>query len=147
MENLSLRPKGDYIWTAEYQELYILAEHWASDLQFYKNDLRFLYHLIDKYFIWITHAEHLDEMRNLASNLLETNKECDKLIEKTAKHLSHLSELIEAPFKYDSHKFRTEHERLENEIASFVKKFREIKKDTFAVSEEVIEKEVKRLSP
>lgn len=147
MENLSLRPKGDFTWTAEYQELYILTEHWQSDLQFYKGDLRFLHHLIDKYFIWITHKENLDEMKNLASSLYEIGKKCDELLEKTSKHLTHLSELIDDSFKYDSHKFRSEHEELENEIASFVKKFWEIKKDTFAVSEQVIEKEVERLSP
>jgi len=147
MENLSIRPKGDFTWTAEYQQLYILTEHWKSDLQFYKDDLRFLHHLIDKYFIWLTHKEHLDEMRDLVSGLSEISKNCDKLIEKTSLHQTHLAELIDAPFKYDSHKFRTEHEELENEIASFIKKFRKIKKETFAVSEQVINKEVKRLNP
>jgi hypothetical protein len=147
MENLSLRPKGDFTWTAEYPELYTLTEHWQSDLQFYKGDLHFLYHLVDKYFIWLINKEHLDEMRNIASSLSEARKNCDRLLEKTSKHLSHLAELIDDPFKYDSHKFRNEHEELENEISSFIKKFREIKKDTFAVSEQVIEKEVERLNP
>ncbi len=147
MENLSLRPKGDFTWTAEYEQLYILTEHWKSDLQFYKDDLHFLHHLIDKYFIWLTHKEHLDEMRKLASDLSEIGKKCDELIKKTALHYNHLAELIDDPFKYDSHKFRSEHEILENEIASFIKKFREIKKVTLAVSEQLIEKEIKRLSP
>lgn len=147
MKNLSLRPQGDFTWTAEYRELYILTEHWQSDLQFYKGDLHFLHHLIDKYFIWITHKENLDEMRTLASGLSETFKNCEKLLEKTSKHLTHLAELIDDPFKYDSHKFRSEHEELENEIAFFIKKFWKIKKDTFAVSEHVIKKEVKRLNP
>jgi phosphomevalonate kinase len=147
MENLSLRPKGDFTWTAEYRELYILTEHWLSDLQFHKHDLHFLYHLIDKYFIWLTNEESLGEMRNLSSGLSETNTNCDKLLEKTSKHLNHLAELIDDPFKYDSHKFRSEHEELENEIASFIKKFRKIKKETFADIEPVIEKEVKRLAP
>lgn len=147
MENLSLRPKGDYSYTAEYQQLYVLTEHWKSDLEFYKDDLRFLHHLIDKYFVWFAHKEHLDEMRNLAARLSESRTKCDGLLEKTSKHLHHLAELIDDPFKYDSHKFRTEHEELENEMASFLKKFREIKKETFAVSEQVIENEVKRLTP
>ena len=147
MENLSLRPKGNFTWTAEYRELYILTEHWLSDLQFHKQDLHFLYHLVDKYFIWLTHEENLGEMRNLSNGLSETNKNCDKLLEKTSKHLTHLAELIDDPFKYDSHKFRTEHEELENEITSFLKKLREIKKETFADIEPVVEREVKRLAP
>jgi hypothetical protein len=146
MENLSLRPKGDFSYTAEYQQLYVLTEHWKSDLEFYIGDLRFLHHLIEKYFVWFASKEHLDEMRNLAVRLSEISKKCDELLEQTSKHLSHLAELIDDPFKYDSHKFRTEHEQLENEMASFVKKFRDIKKETFAISEKVIENEVKRLS-
>lgn len=147
MENLSLRPKGNFTWTAEYRELYILSEHWQSDLQFYKDDLHFLYHLIDKYFVWLINEDNLGEMRNLSSRLSETSRNCDRLLEKTSKHLTHLSELIDDPFKYDSHKFRSEHEELENEITSFVKKFREIKKETFIDIEPIIEKEVKKLTP
>jgi hypothetical protein len=147
MENLSLRPKGTFTWTAEYRELYILTEHWQSDLQFYKDDLQFLYHLIDKYFIWLINKENLGEMRNISSGLSQTSINCDRLLEKTSKHLTHLAELIDAPFKYDSHKFRSEHEELENEIVSFIKKFREIKKETFTDMEPVIEREVKKLNP
>jgi hypothetical protein len=147
MENLSLRPKGDFTWTAEYKELYILTEHWQSDLHFYKEDLHFLYHLIDKYFVWLISEENLSEIRSLSTGLSETNINCDRLLEKTSRHLAHLSELIDDPFKYDSHKFRSEHEELENEITSFIKKFREIKKETFIDIEPIIEKEVKRLTP
>jgi cysteinyl-tRNA synthetase len=146
MKNLSLRPKGDFSYTAEYQKLYVLTEHWKSDLEFYQGDLRFLHHLIDKYFVWFAHKEHLDEMRNLASRLSEIAEKCNGLLAKTSKHLSHLAELIDYPFKYDSHKFRTKHEELENEITSFLKQFREIKKETFTVSEQVIEKDIKRLT-
>jgi phosphomevalonate kinase len=147
MENFSLRPKGDFTWTAEYRELYILTEHWQSDLKFYKEDLHFLYHLVDKYFISLINKENLEEMRNLSTGLSEANINCDKLLEKTSKHLTHLAELIDDPFKYDSHKFRSEHEELENEISSFIKKFRKIKKETFTDMEPVIQKEVKKLTP
>ena len=147
MENFSLRPKGDFTWTGEYRELYILTEHWQSDLKFYKEDLHFLYHLVDKYFISLINKENLEEMRFLSSGLSEANINCDKLLEKTSKHLTHLAELIDDPFKYDSHKFRSEHEELENEISSFIKKFRKIKKETFTDMEPVIQKEVKKLAP
>jgi hypothetical protein len=47
--------------------------------------------------------------------------------------LKHL-ELIDAPYKYDSHQCRTEHEKLEIEIDDFVKNFRK-KKEIFAITE------------
>lgn len=148
MENLRQRPKGDFTWQAQWQQLYILTEHWQSDLQFYRDDLRFLDHLIDKYFIFLTQKDNLDEMRVLTTRLTSESKECDSLLEKTATHLSHLAQLIDDPFKYDSHQFRAEHEKLEDAIASFIKKFRKNKKETFAITEKVIGKEIKkRLMP
>ena len=44
----------------DWQEMYVLSEHWRSDLEFYKDDLLFLHHLVDKYFIWITKSENLE---------------------------------------------------------------------------------------
>jgi cysteinyl-tRNA synthetase len=146
MENLSLISKGDSNYTEEYQQLYILTEHWKSDLEFYKNALRFLHYLIDKYFVWFAHKEHHDEMTNLASRLSEITRICDELLRKTSENLSQFTALIDEPFKYDFHEFKSEHDELENEIVLFIKKFREIKKESFAVSEQVIEQEIKRLS-
>jgi hypothetical protein len=102
--------------------LYILAEHWKSDLEFYKDDLRFLHHLIDEYFVWFAHRE---SKRNEKSgrSLVEISKKCDRILGKISKHLSHLAELIDDPFKYDSHKFRNEHEKLEFEMAHLSKDF------------------------
>jgi cysteinyl-tRNA synthetase len=146
MENLSLLSKADFSYTEEYQQLYLLTEHWQSDLEFYKNALRFLHYLIDKYFVWFAHKEHYDEMTNLASRLSAITRICDNLLRKTSENLNHLTGLIDEPFKYDFHEFKSEHDELENEIVLFIKKFREIKKESFAFSEQVIEQEIKRLS-
>ena len=50
----------DFLKDGPWDELYVLTEHWRSDFQFYKDDLRFLHHLIDKYFMWITKPENFD---------------------------------------------------------------------------------------
>jgi hypothetical protein len=54
-----------------------------------------------------------------AKELSDESKTCDALLDKTVMHLK-LAELIDA-HKYDSHQFRTEHDKLEDEIDSFVK--------------------------
>jgi hypothetical protein len=76
----------------------------------------------------LTLNANLDEMRELAKALSDESSACDALIEKTALHLKHLAELIDAPYKYDSHQCRTEHEKLEIEIDDFVKNFKKNKK-------------------
>jgi hypothetical protein len=148
MGNLKDKPKTDFNWEAQWQQLYLLTEDRYSDLQFYKDDLKFLYHLVDKYFMGLTLNANLDEMRELAKELSDESRACDTLLDKTVMHLKHLADLIDAPYKYDSHQFRTENDKLENEIDSFVKKFRKNKKEIFAITEKVMKKEIqKRLMP
>jgi len=141
MSDYRYRPKGNYIHEADWQKLYLLTEHWKSDLEFYRDDLRFLQHLIDKYFIWMTKKENLEEVREIETDLVETDRNCDRLLKKTNKHLTHLADLIDDSFKYDSHVFRTEHEGLEEDIADFVKSFRANRKGVFAITEHVMDSE------
>lgn len=141
MSDFRHRPKGNYIFETDWQELYVLTEHWKSDLLFYTDDLMFLNHLIDKYFMWMAKKENIDLVRETEVNLIETDKQCDSLLNKTNEHLAHLANLINAPFKYDSHEFRTEHDQLEDDISNFVKTVREIRKNIFEVTEQVINSE------
>ena len=135
------RPKDNYIFEAEWEALYVLTEHWKSNLYFYKDDIRFLQHFIHKYFIWILKSENIDLVRVTEISLIKTNNQCTSLLQRTIKHLLHLTDLIDAPFKYDSHKFRKEHEILENDISSFVKLFKQHKKETFLVTEKIMNDE------
>jgi hypothetical protein len=148
MENLKHKPKKDFNWEAQWQQLYILSEQLYSDLLFYEDDLKFLYHLIDKYYMRFTHNANLDKMREVAKELSNESECCDRLQNKTALHLKHLAALIDAPHKYDSHQSRNEHDKLETEIASFVNNFRKNKKEIFAITEKVMKKEIqKKLMP
>lgn len=141
MNDFRYRPKDNYIYEADWPKLYVLTEHWKSDFLFYKDDLRFLHHLIDKYFLWISKKENIDMVSEIEVNLLKVDKECASLLERTNTHLHHLAELIDDPFKYDSHQFRNEHELLEDELAQFVKDFRKNRKEVFAITKHIIDGE------
>ncbi|SDH31454.1 hypothetical protein [Winogradskyella thalassocola] len=141
MNDLRSRPKGRYVLEADWQELYILTENLKADLLFYKDDLRFLQHLIDKYFLWMSKKENIDKVRDVEVNLMETSAQCISLLKRTSIHLIHLANLIDDAFKYDSHKLREEHESLEDDIANFVKAFRANRKDILAITEYVIDNE------
>lgn len=141
MSDFRNRPNGTYIFDANWKDLYVLTEHWKSDLLFYKDDLNFLDHLIDKYFIWISKKEDNEIVRAIEKNIVKTNKECEVLLEKVDKHLMRISSIIEDSFKYDSHKFRMEHQKLEDDITNFVKTFRANRKEVFKVTKHVMESE------
>ncbi|MEK6152280.1 hypothetical protein WIW50_03430 [Flavobacteriaceae bacterium 3-367] len=135
------RPKGIYIQQAPWDELYVLTQHWKSDLEFYRDDLRFLHHLIDKYFMWITEKENLDLVKEIKKNLFTTGKQSKDLLAKVGKHLIQLGQLVENPNSGEAAIFKMEHEHLEDEIADFVKSFRQNRKEVFAITEYIIDSE------
>lgn len=141
MTNFRIRPDDDYIMKAEWSQLYILTEHWKSDLLFYRDDLKFLHHLIDRHILWLTRKENLEMVRDIQKKLALARNQCKDLLSRVDTHLEHLSDLMENPFTYDSHTFRTEHVKLEGDIADFLKNFRNVKKETFKISEYLIEHE------
>lgn len=131
----------DFLKDGPWDELYVLTEHWKSDLEFYKDDLRFLHHLIDKYFIWITKSENLALVKELKKGLFELNVRGKDLLEKVGKHCIQLGYLVEDASKADAGIVKTEHEHLEEEMAKFVRSFRENRKEVFAITEYVIDSE------
>ena len=135
------RPKGTYMQEANWQELYVLTQHWKKDLEFYKDDLRFLHRLVDKYFIWITEKENLEMVKKIGVNPLGISTKCQDLLDKVSKHILHLGKLIENPNIEESRIFRLEYEHLEDEIANFVKSFRENRKEVFTITEYVVDNE------
>jgi hypothetical protein len=139
MSDFRNRPNGTYILDANWEELYILTKHWKSDLLFYRDDLNFLDNLIDKYLIWISNKKDSEAVRNIDNSILETAKKCTDLLQRVDKHLTHLANLMEDPFKYDSHQFRAEHQQLEDDITNFVKTFRNNRKVVFEVTKMVID--------
>jgi len=148
VSNFRKRPKDSYIQEADWAELYVLTEHWKSDLEFYNDDLKFLHHLIDKYFMWISKKENIDMVRQIEVGLVEMDNQSSKLLQHVNTNLHHLAELMDNPFAYDSNKFRTEHQQIEDDLASFVKSFRKNRKAVFSITEHVIDAEemVRRLN-
>lgn len=139
MGNLRLRPSKDYISNASWEELHVLTEKWKSDLEFYNFELNFLHKLIDKYYIWLTNDELINDIEGAASRVFAADRARNTLSIKTLQHLRHLEEIIENEFPYNAQEFRQEHEELENKLASFYKNFKLLKKEVFSLTEQVLE--------
>lgn len=141
MNTTERKENTGYYLTKEWTELYTLTEHWKSDLIFYLEDTRFMRHLIEKYFLWLTKDENMVKVKHIAASVFKTELEADQLLKNIVTHLLHLEELTENPFAFDAHQFREEHALLELEIAAFVKKYRENKSLAFSLTEHVMESE------
>lgn len=133
------RPNGTYIFETDSQRLYALTKHWESDLLFYKDDLKFLSQLMNKYFIWISKKEDIEAVRNIQANIDKTEMQYSDLLKRVNNQLKHSANMTDYPFKYDTYQFLTEQQQLENDITNFIKEFRANRKEVFTVTEHVIE--------
>ncbi|WP_158976504.1 hypothetical protein [Cellulophaga sp. L1A9] len=135
MKFFSNRPKSDFVENDNWQKLYILTEHWKSDLLFYKDDLKFLRHLEDKYFLWIEAQTDLENIRKVGESILKDTRDCDDLLERVDKHLVHLSVLMSTKDNDNQKEFRTEHMELEEAIFQFIENMRGNRRQLFKVIE------------
>jgi hypothetical protein len=124
-----------------WQELYILVKHWRSDLEFYKDDIRFLQQLIEKYLIWITKKENLDRVAGIRKKEHDLALSCDKLHQITTDHLGIIADFLEGKGSISESEFLSRHGKLETSMSDFVKDFRESRKEVFKVTEYVMDSE------
>lgn len=138
MSSYRSRPKGQFIQKADWQDLFLLTEEWRKNLEFYAKDIDFLEHLMDTYFVKLLLRENLDELREIQQDFYSLNAECAILFQRIQLHLTHLKNLIEDPFKYDSYVFRSEHEHLEDEILRFEHQVKTLRRTVFDMVKDVL---------
>ncbi len=139
MGDYRLRPDNDFIGLAKLEELYILTEHWLSDMQFYKEELTFFIHLVDRYFILLLKEEHINEAQIIVTNIRALERSAAALTKQMQQHLADIEEFHEYKEAYDDSEFRSEHADLEQGFVDFVQSFTSTKKDVFSISKRMIE--------
>lgn len=135
MGNSRKTVKGDVIQDGEWQALYTLTKHWKSDLLFYRDDLKFLRHLEDTYFLWIKAEDHLESMRKIGEKILRDTRVCNELLQEVDKHLNHLAQIVEGLHNNDQRMVKRMHTELKDDVAKFVKNTRESRKQLFKITE------------
>lgn len=138
---LGIRPKSDFIYTASWQQLHVITEHWQSDLEFYGYEIRFMQNLISKYFLLLVKEESAEDLQKLVSRLMDIDKNQESLKDQTLKHLDHIADAVKNSLSDGEHRFRDEHAHLEDGFVKFVNDFRALKKDVFKITEHMLQGE------
>jgi hypothetical protein len=131
--------KSTYLHSASWDELYTITKHWQSESDFYNYEINFLKKLIDKYFIWMTRKENIAQVRKLVIQLSTLEHEHQEIGNAILKHLNHITAYLENAFSHDEQLFRFEHSVLLQRIEEFTNEFRNVKKEVFEISEEVLD--------
>lgn len=143
---LGIRPKGNYLHKASWEELYVLTEHWKSEMDFFKDEIHFLSDLIQNYLLIISKDNGSNNIASLSYNLYNLKRETYEIFKKIKTHMNQLEELIENPYSHDEQNSRDQHEEMEKQITTYEKHSREFKKDVFAMSKQAIKnRKIKQL--
>ncbi len=121
--------KSNYLHKSSWEELFVITEYWQSDILYFKNEIRFLQGIINKYFPQLLKHKSIISLNPLDEHFIHMQE----LTQGFKKHRKHIEELIDNPFAYDEDKFRKEHEILEHKFAAFVLEFQEEKEQIYRV--------------
>lgn len=133
----SSREELNQSWT----ELYVLTEHWQSDLKFFHDELNFLNILIDKYIIKLIEEDNISKISPLTLALSRLDARSRSMAERLKRHLRNIREVMENPFSDDSQNTSRENLALENDLIDFVKDFRFTKREIFNSTEQTLRSE------
>ncbi|WP_133643756.1 hypothetical protein [Zeaxanthinibacter enoshimensis] len=124
-----------------WKKSYILANHWKSDLDFYREELRHLHHIINSYSIWIVKEDNQHLLESMESKLYRIRSVCEELIHKVGAHIMEIGQFVEKDEITAPSRVAATHHTLEQEIAAFVKSYRECRKDLFSNTEVILDNE------
>jgi hypothetical protein len=127
-----------------WQQMYILAERWKSDVVFFYDELNFFRKLVDKYFMSLIDEKYIDRTRQLASDLARFEKRRYTVSQRLALHLKELALLMQNPFAQNAQRCRDEHGEIEILFSEFTKEFRKVKAEVFDLTENVMASEKSR---
>ena len=141
MDELRIRPRSNYLQSANWQELYLLTKHWKSDIKFANYEINFFKGLVDKYFIWVKDKDQITQVQHLANILVHLTSELENIDMAITKHLNYIRLFINSNFSRDEEVFRAEHAMLEDKIVGFTNALRETKREIFNLTEEMLNNE------
>lgn len=123
----------------DWRSMFVLGEHWKSDLDFFTDELNFVRKLLDKYLLALIDEKHIGSTQRLVNNLTQFEKKRIALEKEVNAHLRQLTDLVQNPFAQDSQMSVKLHSKLEGSMVDFAKNFRSLKKEVFRLSEEAME--------
>ena len=121
--------------------LYIITEHWLSDVKFYRDELAFLKKLTDTYFIWLEDNKNIERTHAVRKHLADLDDLMEVMEELIGNQLRLGADLKRNPTAHEQSKFEEEHRSLEDQIANVTKLVRALKTETFRITEAVAESE------
>ena len=122
---------------AELQELYILSNHWISDIHFIEDEIRFFKNMIDKYPVVTLTEEQLCQIADFDKSLSQFEGGMPDLKIRILNFLIFIDPLINASNKEIGFNLIEKFITLENEVKTLFDRVKQLKKLLLSFIEEV----------
>jgi SMC interacting uncharacterized protein involved in chromosome segregation len=121
-------------------QYYVIARHWASDLEFFKTETAFFHRLLDDYIVYLSSVNYAGKLKIVGEKLLkleEEERQTDKLLTDQIKHLELMAEDV---IPEDAESLATQQIQLEHLTTNLMREYRNIKKQLFVLVESAMGK-------
>lgn len=122
-------------------QYYVVARHWASDLEFFRIETFFLHRLLDEYFVRLLSGHDLKDISSTGNKLRALEKNEASLGESLAEQLTQLELMAEDIIPEDTEQLAGRQVDLENQVTKIMTGHRELKKELFKLIENAMHKQ------
>lgn len=122
------------------EEIHQDSKEWISEIEFIHDEIRFLEHLMSTNYIDFLESGYSEKVKELKMIIEQESSNGKTLHKIIVDHEKVLSELIENESIDSNLHYLEIHERLEREMFSFLKTYKNLKKDIYDLVDEIMEK-------
>ncbi len=142
MKEMNERLQIDYWDTINLETLHYHSREWLSEIDFWKDELRFMQNLLQKHFLFFFEKEGVTAVNELTTRLSSTLTEgLNQLEQDVQLHEKRLVALIKSSKKQREDAYRMEHGQLEDRLNQYAKHFKKVKRELFKMAEAVLKEE------
>lgn len=124
--------------SSQSSQYYVIAERWASDLDFFKVESNFFHHLLDKYANSSSSTADIEKLKKFGGELKVLEEERQKIEILVDELLGQIAMVAEDKVPEDMGKIETSHRTNELLMVELTKKYRELKRKLFLTVESII---------
>lgn len=118
------------------EELHSDSKHWLLELNFIKDEIKFLNHLLASNYLDLLGSDHKDQVELLIKGLNQKKLFGKDLVKAIRRHEKILSALIVTQSVTSNTHFLNQHKELQKAISKHLKKYKKIKKSIFRITED-----------
>ncbi len=126
------------------EEIHHDSKEWISEIEFINDEMRFLENLLSINYIDCIKSGFSDRIKELTTLIIEEKSKGITLYKIIVDHEKTLSELIVNESVDSNLHFMEIHQKLEREITSFFKNYKELKKEVYVIVEKIMEKKMQK---